>query len=179
MSHESDTRELDRQFGYAEPGIFKGREPALEVKVFRVNPYATIPKYAHEGDSGMDLVTPIDLKVHPGVPCFVDIGIAVALPDGYEFQIRSRSGLTKRGLTACSGLGTVDSGYRSTIGVVLLWHAAPDVSSSSNWEFPAGSRIAQMVLQRVPRVQWMHVVSFDELGETERQAGGHGSTGLL
>jgi dUTP pyrophosphatase len=161
----------------------------VHVKMFRINPLAKLPAYAHPGDSGMDLATPIDLTLEPGVPLFVDIGVAVAIPPGYEGQIRSRSGLTKRGITACSGLGTVDACYRGSLGVTLLWNMSPDDSDSvlgilakvargKEPTFKAGDRIAQLVIAPVATATVEEVDSAEALGETQRGAGGFGSTGL-
>lgn len=148
------------------------------LKVALTRPDAFVPKYAHDGDSGMDLATPVDLLLEPGVPCFVDIGVAIELPPGHEGQIRSRSGLTKKGLTACSGVGTVDNSYRGSLGVTLLWHAAGDNIHSATWKIEAGTRIAQLVIAPVARAEIYACESVAEFTYTARGAGGFGSSGL-
>jgi dUTP pyrophosphatase len=150
----------------------------VEVKICLLRPEAKMPAYAKPGDSGMDLVLPEDVVISPGYPAFVDLGIAVAIPEGYEGQIRSRSGLTKKGLTACSGLGTIDSQFRGSLGITLMWHAQPDSSLSDTWSFKAGDRIAQLVIAPVVRAEVVTVASLADLGETERGTGGFGHTGV-
>jgi len=150
---------------------------SVEMKMVRLLPNAVLPAYAHEGDSGMDLTTPVDIVLEPGVPYFVDIGVAIELPPGCEGQIRSRSGLTKRGLTACSGVGTVDNSYRGSLGVTLLWHATVTSGPSDSWTLQAGSRIAQLVIAPVVRVEPVEVASVAEMSETARGGNGFGSSG--
>lgn len=152
----------------------------VPLKMWRVNKNILLPQYAKPGDSGMDVATPVDLELQPGVPVFFDAGFAVAIPEGWEGHIRSRSGLTKhKGITACSGVGTIDSGYRNTIGVTLLWNARWD--TVDGWEpvrFKAGDRVAQLVILPVAHALIQEVESLEELGATERGATGFGSTGL-
>lgn len=153
------------------------RNGALPIRCVLTLPNAKLPHRAHEGDSGMDLYAPEAVVLQPGIPRFVDTGVVLELPRGYEGQIRSRSGLTKKGLTACSGLGTVDSSYRGNIGVTLLWHASPDNGAADTWTLEAGSRIAQLVIMPVPRVELVEVESVEQLSKTERSDKGFGSSG--
>lgn len=143
----------------------------MEVKIVNIsgNP---LPKYAHPGDSGMDLYAHLesDLTINPGARALVSTGIKVALPEGYEFQVRPRSGLAiKKGITVLNTPGTVDEQYRNIIGVILK-NASADPFVVQN-----GDRIAQLVLQKVPKVEWVEV---EELDDTERGLGGYGSTGV-
>lgn len=142
-----------------------------KVKIFNTsnNP---LPEYAHPGDSGMDLraFLEADLVIKPGARALVPTGIHVALPRGFEFQIRSRSGLAlKQGIFVLNSPGTIDEGYRNAIGVILYNSGIDDFVVKS------GDRIAQMVLQRVPKVEWNEVTDLDE---TTRNKGGFGSTGV-
>lgn len=161
---------------YAE-ALKAAARPPLRIRCVLTLPNAKMPFRAHEGDSGMDLYTPEAVELRPGVPCFVDLGVVLELPADYEGQIRSRSGLTKSGLTACSGLGTVDSSYRGNLGVTLLWHCSPDACEQDTWTLAAGTRIAQLVIMPVPRVELVEVESVDMLSKTARADKGFGSTG--
>jgi dUTP pyrophosphatase len=131
-----------------------------------------LPRYMSEGASGMDLHAAVqeELTIPPGQVRLVPSGIHIALPHGYEAQVRPRSGLAlKRGVTVLNSPGTVDSDYRAEVGVILAnLGAEPFVVAR-------GMRIAQMV---IARVQHPRVVEVEELDETDRNMGGFGSTGL-
>ena len=121
--------------------------------------------------AGMDLCAVIDAPVilAPGEIAVIPTGFAVALPPGYEFQIRPRSGLAiKKGLTVVNAPGTIDADYRGEIKVGLINLGRTEVTIET------GQRIAQMVLAQVPRVEWVEV---PELDSTQRGAGGFGHTG--
>jgi dUTP pyrophosphatase len=131
-----------------------------------------LPKYAHMDDSGLDICAFLeeDLIIKPGERALVQTGIYVAIPDGYELQVRSRSGLAlKKGIFVLNSPGTIDAGYRNSIGVILY------NSSKDDFTVKNGDRIAQLVLQAVPRVVWQEVESLDD---TERGMGGYGSSGV-
>ncbi len=129
-----------------------------------------LPAYAHPGDAGADLVAAEDAELAPGHRAKVRTGIAVAIPQGYVGLVHPRSGLAARlGVTVLNAPGTVDAGYRGEILVILVNH-----DPVSTVKISRGDRIAQLVVQRVERASF-HVV--DELGDTARGAGGHGSTG--
>jgi len=131
-----------------------------------------LPKYAHMDDSGLDICAFLeeDLIIKPGERALVQTGIYVAIPDGYELQVRSRSGLAlKKGIFVLNSPGTIDAGYRNSIGVILY------NSSKDNFTVKNGDRIAQLVLQAVPMVVWQEVESLDD---TERGMGGYGSSGV-
>lgn len=130
-----------------------------------------LPAYATPGSAGMDLVAANDADVllAPGKRALVPTGIAIELPEGLEAQIRPRSGLAaKNGITVLNTPGTVDSDYRGEIKVCLI-NLGEDVFTVSR-----GMRIAQMVIAEHARVTLVETVS---LSQTERGAGGHGSTG--
>ncbi|MEV7623044.1 dUTP diphosphatase [Actinoplanes sp. NPDC089786] len=138
--------------------------------VRRLDPDLPLPAYAHPGDAGADLVAAEDVVLAPGERRLVPTGIAIALPEGYVGLVHPRSGLAHRlGVTVLNAPGTVDSGYRGEILVNLVNH-----DPAATVKISRGDRIAQLLVQRVERVAF-HVV--DELPDTVRGAGGHGSTG--
>ena len=131
-----------------------------------------LPAYASAGSAGLDLLAAIegDTELGPGERCRVPCGICLALPDGYEAQVRPRSGLAlKHGLTLLNSPGTIDSDYRGEIGVVLINHGHVPFT------LERGMRIAQLVVAPVIRAELAEV---DVLPESTRGAGGFGSTGL-
>lgn len=130
-----------------------------------------LPLYATSGAAGMDLLAAIQspVVIEPGQRKLISTGFCIALPAGYELQIRPRSGLAlKHGLTLPNTPGTIDEDYRGEIGIILmnLGHEA--------FEVTRGMRIAQAVLAPVVRAAWVEV---DDLDATDRGAGGFGSTG--
>ena len=132
----------------------------------------TLPSYATAGAAGMDIAAAIDQPIclQPGVIMAIPTGFAMALPVGYEAQIRPRSGLAlKHGVTIANAPGTIDSDYRGEIAVILLNNGKQD------FVITRGMRIAQMVLAAVTII---NPIEADNLDETERAAGGFGSTGL-
>jgi dUTP pyrophosphatase len=142
----------------------------VDVPVRRLDPDLPLPAYAHPGDAGADLVAAEDVELAPGERRLVPTGMAVALPDGYVGLVHPRSGLAHRlGVTVLNAPGTVDAGYRGEILVNLVNH-----DPAATVKISRGDRIAQLLVQRVERVTF-HAV--DELPDTVRGAGGHGSTG--
>ncbi|MEV4346216.1 dUTP diphosphatase [Actinoplanes sp. NPDC049596] len=140
------------------------------IRIRRIDPDLPLPAYAHPGDAGADLVAAEDAELAPGARQAIRTGIAVAIPDGYVGLVHPRSGLAARlGVTVLNAPGTVDAGYRGEILVILVNH-----DRSVPVKISRGDRIAQLVVQRVERAAF-HVV--DELDDTARGAGGHGSTG--
>ena len=145
-------------------------ETALRVQVRRLNPAAPLPGYALDGDAGADLVSMIDLDLGPGERALIPTGIAIALPPGYAGFVHPRSGLAIRaGLGLVNAPGTIDSGYRGEVTVIVVNHDRRDVI-----KLRAGDRIAQLVIQRVERAEFEFV---DDLPATLRGDSGHGSTG--
>jgi dUTP diphosphatase len=131
-----------------------------------------LPAYATEGSAGMDvrafLTDPVTLL--PGERALIPTGLYIALPQGYECQIRPRSGLAiKHGISLVNSPGTVDSDYRGEIGVIVINH------SDKPFTVNDGERICQMVIAPYTRVGWTQVESLDE---TERGAGGFGHSGV-
>ena len=147
----------------------------MVLKVFRVNARNPVPAYMTAGSSGMDLHASREepVTIEPGTFRCVPAGIIVALPRGFEAQIRPRSGLAARdGVTVLNAPGTVDADYRGEIRVVLVNHG-PRPFTVSN-----GMRIAQMVIAPVERASIVEVRSERELDTTRRSAGGFGHTGV-
>lgn len=136
-----------------------------------LDPGLPVPAYAHPGDAGADLYAAADAVIPPaGGRALVPTGVAVALPEGYVGLVHPRSGLAARlGVTVLNAPGTVDAGYRGEILVNLVNHDPVEPATISR-----GDRIAQLVVQRVERAAF-HVV--DELPDSVRGTGGHGSTG--
>lgn len=128
-----------------------------------------LPAYATAGAAGMDVVAAEDCTVPPGARHAVATGFALAIPHGYEIQVRPRSGLAlKHGITVPNTPGTVDSDYRGELKVILINHGSEDFAIAR------GDRIAQLVLAPVTQAIWSEV---EELDETDRGSGGFGSTG--
>lgn len=141
-----------------------------DVLVRRLDPGLPLPAYAHPGDAGADLFAAQDVQLAPGERALVRTGIAIALPEGYVGLVHPRSGLAARlGVTVLNAPGTVDAGYRGEILVNLVNHDRVVTAKICR-----GDRIAQLVIQRVERAHF-HVV--EDLPDTVRGAGGHGSTG--
>ena len=131
-----------------------------------------LPEYATPGSAGMDLRANIDapITLAPGERKLIPTGIYIALPVGYEAQIRPRSGLAlKHGIGLANMLGTVDSDYRADVGVILINLGQEDFVVND------GERIAQMVIAKHETAEWDVV---EELDETERGEGGYGHTGV-
>ena len=133
---------------------------------------AVIPHYATEGAAGADisayLSAPVTLR--PGESKAIPTGLFMEIPEGYEVQVRPRSGLAlKHGITVLNAPGTIDSDYRGEVKVILINH------SSEAFTIHNGDRIAQIVVARVHRLPFVEV---DDLSATERGEGGFGSTGV-
>jgi dUTP pyrophosphatase len=130
------------------------------------------PVYATEGSAGLDLRAAVDgdIIIRPGDRYLIPTGVAIALPEGYEGQVRPRSGLAyKNGVTVLNTPGTVDSDYRGELKVLLI------NLGKNDFVVERGARIAQLVIEKCERVS---LVSVDSLDETERSDGGYGSTGV-
>jgi dUTP pyrophosphatase len=130
-----------------------------------------LPQYATAGSSGMDIraFLKAPLVIKPLERVLVPTGLFIELPENHEVQIRPRSGLAiKQGITCLNTPGTIDADYRGEIKIILI------NLSSEEQVINSGDRIAQMVIQKVEKIEWINTV---ELEETERGAGGFGSTG--
>ena len=141
----------------------------MKVKFKKLNEEAIIPEFKTAGSAGMDITSIEDVTLNPGQFKIVKTGLACAIEEGYEVQIRPRSGMAcKYGITVINTPGTIDSDYRGEIGVGLI------NLSQEPFNVEKGMRIAQLVVNKVEQPQ-IEVV--EELDETERGAGGFGSTG--
>lgn len=147
-------------------------EPAagVEVLVRLLDAGLPLPRYAHPGDAGADLVTAVDAEIPPGQRRVLPTGVAVAVPDGYAAFVHPRSGLAAReGLGLVNAPGTIDSGYRGEIRVIVINH-----DPERTVRLRRGDRIAQLVVQPVVRAAFHQV---DDLPEAVRGGAGFGSTG--
>ncbi|MCX5791795.1 MAG: dUTP diphosphatase [Elusimicrobia bacterium] len=142
----------------------------IEVLVQKMAPDTITPKYAHEGDAGVDLYSAGTFTLQPGQRLLVPTGLKMAIPHGYEGQVRPKSGLAlKHGLTVLNTPGTVDAPYRGEVGVIVINHD-PKLA----YEIKKGEKIAQMVFNKVEYVTFTEAT---ELAVTTRGEGGYGSTG--
>lgn len=142
----------------------------LRVPVTRIDPDLPLPAYARPDDAGLDLLARVGVTLAPGHRALIPTGIAIALPPGYAGFIHPRSGLAARhGITTVNAPGTVDAGYRGEIHVNLI-----NLDPRESFAITRGDRIAQLVVQAVSVVEWDQV---QELPQSVRGAGGHGSTG--
>lgn len=145
----------------------------VRIELLRVSPPRgkplDLPAYATEGSSGMDLRADIEVTLAPGERLLVPTGLSVAIPAGFEGQVRPRSGLALReGITCLNSPGTVDSDFRGELGVILVNLGQKPVT------LPRGERIAQLVIARVERAEWAECTSLPPSGRGE---GGFGHTG--
>ena len=152
----------------------------------KLDPEAKLPEYAHSGDAGMDVFALEDISIPRGIPTMVHTGIAAEIPNGYELQVRPRSGLALKGVTVWNSPGTIDSKYRGEICVILMYQnfETEEVRSPKGdsigcrqklrYKVQKGDKIAQLVLSPVTFAEPYEV---QELSETERGTGGFGSTG--
>ena len=146
--------------------------PEIDIRLKRLENGADlpVPEYETTGSAGMDVRSATAMIIEPGNRAIVPTGFAMAIPDGYEVQVRPRSGLAiKKGISLPNTPGTIDSDYRGELGVILINHGEED------FVIERGDRIAQLVVAPVQRAK---MVLVDELDETNRGAGGFGSTGV-
>ena len=142
----------------------------MTVRFKKVHPDASLPSYAHPGDAGMDVRSVEDVELAPGARALVHTGLVMILPQGWEAQVRPRSGLAlKHGVTVLNTPGTIDAGYRGEVGVIL--------ANLGDAAFPVrkGDRIAQIVVAPVTTAD---IEEAEVVDETDRGAGGFGSTGV-
>jgi dUTP pyrophosphatase len=144
----------------------------IYIKRIKKNQPVSLPQYMTKGSSGMDLFASLEREVtlEPGERRLIPTGISIAIPEGFEGQIRPRSGLAiQRGIGVVNGPGTIDSDYRGEIGVLLINFGKEPFTIRN------GERIAQMVISRVFRSIFVEV---DDLPPTQREEGGFGHTGI-
>lgn len=148
-------------------------DPTINVQVLRLEHGKSLdlPQYETPGSSGMDLMAAIEeqVTISPGERILVPTGLAIAIPDGYEAQVRPRSGLAiKHGITCLNSPGTIDSDYRGEIKVILINLGTTD------YKIEPGSRIAQIIFAGVMKASWRTVKG---LPDSDRGSGGFGHTG--
>ena len=142
----------------------------MTVKFRKIDPAAILPSYAHPGDAGMDVRSIEDVTLAPGARALVHTGLVLMLPPDAEAQVRPRSGLAlKHGVTVLNSPGTIDAGYRGEVGVILV------NLGTEPFAVEKGMKIAQLVIAPVTQAD---VVEVAEVDETDRGAGGFGSTGV-
>ncbi|MDH4214620.1 MAG: dUTP diphosphatase [Candidatus Thorarchaeota archaeon] len=142
----------------------------ITVRVKKLSPDAKMPQLARLGDAAYDLFSSVDYELMPREWYAVPTGIAIEIPDGYEGQVRPRSGLAaKEGVTVLNTPGTIDSGYRGEVKSIMI------NLGDKPFKITKGMRISQLAIRPVPEVQFIEV---DELSDTERGEGGFGSTGI-
>lgn len=128
-----------------------------------------MPVRAHDDDAAFDIRSRVDMIIEPGTPHLVPTGIFMEFPEGYEAQVRPRSGLAlKHALTVLNTPGTIDAGYRGEVCVIML------NAGKENFTVSRGDRVAQMVINELPKVELLAV---DSLSDSTRGTGGFGSTG--
>ena len=144
----------------------------VQVKKLPHSEGLSLPKYMSEHAAGMDLYAAVESQIiiPPGSWRLVPTGIVIALPEGFEAQVRPRSGLAlKSGVSILNTPGTVDADYRGEVGVILMNHSKQDLL------IKRGDRIAQMIINKIERIEFEEV---KELPETGRNSGGFGHTGI-
>jgi len=160
----------------------------IEVAVEICREGVTLPRYRNEWDAGMDVCAAEDVIIHPNETAIVPTGLKLAIPPGYEIQVRPRSGISlKTPLRIANSPGTIDTGYKDELGIIVTNTSAGaggdeyyTVDSSGNKQgiycIRKGDRIAQLVLQEVPRMKLKVVDSVSGIGTN--RGGGFGSTGI-
>jgi dUTP pyrophosphatase len=142
----------------------------IELLVKLLDENVPIPEYRHPGDAGLDLPSRVDIVIQPGERAMVPTGLAVAIPHGYAGLVLPRSGLAVRhGIGLVNSPGLIDSGYRGEVAVVLI-----NTDKTQPFRISRGDRIAQLMIQKVEQVE---VVAVEDLADSQRGAGGFGSTG--
>jgi len=150
-------------------GIYDQDQETVTLKIKKLEPEAVIPEYKTKGACGMDICALNGGTIYPGGIVLVKTGLMFEIPEGYEVQVRPRSGLAfKHGITVLNAPGTIDSDYRGPVGVILVNHGM------ERFNFEPGERIAQIVLSKAYQAK-IEVVA--AVNETERGEGGFGSTG--
>jgi dUTP pyrophosphatase len=150
-----------------------GYVPKMEVRFLKSNSDAVSPKYAYESDSGFDLYSTEEVVIPSLGRKLIPTGLHIGIPEGYEIQVRSKSGLAlKQGLMVLNSPGTVDQGYTNQIQVIIF------NTSENKVKIEKGQKIAQAVLCPVVSGKWINMIETDKLSSKDRNENGFGSTGL-
>jgi dUTP pyrophosphatase len=145
--------------------------PTIDVMIKRLDKSVELPSYAYTGDAGLDLRASESVTIEPLKRVLIPTGLAIAIPEGYAGFVQPRSGLAlKLGLSIANTPGLIDSHYRGELKVIAV-----NLDTQSTIAIEKGERIAQLVIQQVPKVT---LVEVDELDETDRGQGGFGSSGV-
>jgi dUTP pyrophosphatase len=149
--------------------LYKNPREKVKIKIQKLSEDAIIPKYAHDSDAGADVFALETTTLKPHTTQVIKTGIKIAIPVGYEIQVRPRSGLSlKTSLRVANSTGTIDSAYRGEVGIIM--ENTGNLSQTIN----KGDRIAQLILAKSPMITWEEV---EELDDTDRGEGGFGSSG--
>ena len=163
----------------------------MNIPMVMIRPNAKIPRYAHDNDVGMDIYSAEDVTIRPGETVLIPTGLKAAIPDGYEIQIRPRSGLSYNTMLRIpNSPGTIDPGYRDEIKVILsnatsasdvtdndvVYDLSAKGSPKGTYHIRVGDRIAQMVIAKVEKAEFIQFESLDGIGSD--RSGGFGSTGI-
>ncbi len=143
----------------------------VEVRIARIHPDAQLPVQGSDLAAGFDLHSVERVEVRKGTTEMLPTGLILAIPAGWEGQVRCRSGLGKRGLILPNGIGTIDADYRGELMVLAHW-----IGEGDSFVVEKGERIGQLLLKRVPEIRFIEVDK-NALEDTGRGAGGFGSTG--
>ena len=146
-------------------------EENVEVRIARIHPDAVLPVQGSDLAAGFDLHSVERIEVKKGTTELLPTGLVLAIPPGWEGQVRCRSGLGKKGLILPNGVGTIDADYRGELMVLAHW-----IGEGDSFVVEKGERIGQILLKRVPKIRFVEVER-NELDDTDRGAGGFGSTG--
>lgn len=145
--------------------------PTIDVKIKRLDTSVELPSYAYVGDAGLDLRASESVTIEPLKRVLIPTGLAVAIPEGYAGFVQPRSGLAlKLGLSIANTPGLIDAHYRGELKIIAV-----NLDTDAPIAIEKGDRIAQLVIQQVPKVT---LVEVDELDETDRGQGGFGSSGV-
>lgn len=143
----------------------------LNIEFAKLDPDAIIPTKGSPHAAGWDLYALEETTVRRSVSSMIKTGLAIAIPNGWEGQIRCRSSLGKKGMIMPNGIGTIDSDYRGELMVLATW-----IGEGDEFIIDKGERVAQLLFSRVPKVNFVER-KFEELGNTVRGEGGFGSSG--
>ena len=144
----------------------------IKVYVQRCREDIILPTYANDSDAGMDIRSAVDIRIEPGQTLIIPTGLKFAIPEAYEIQVRPRSGLSyKTSLRIANSPGTIDSAFRDEVGII-----ATNISQTDLITIKKDDRIAQIVLQRVPRIVFVETDNVSDIGQN--RGGGFGSSGI-
>jgi dUTP pyrophosphatase len=173
---KNSMKNFEERFGFTIESLEKemiGYQPKMDLKYSKSNEDAVTPEYAYPTDSGFDLYSTKDMWIHGLDRALVPTGLHVDIPDGYEIQVRSKSGLAlKQGLMVLNSPGTVDQGYTGEIQVILF------NTTNQKIKINKGQKIAQAVVCPVVSGKWIKLTQVSNIEDKDRSDKGFGSTGI-